>query len=103
MTIADGSKFLICIVLNSKMAESNNKIIILPWYDSDMCEQIIRLPKEIPSSLFMFRKYFTRANPKEKGGKIYIDVKLFHSKPPTEIIEDISWWLKKEKTEVFIK
>jgi len=87
----------------AKMEESDNKITLLPWYDSDMSEQPIRSFKDIPSALFMFKKYFTRANPNEKGGKIYTDLKLSHSKPLIEIKGDISWWLKKEQTDVFIK
>ena len=87
----------------SKMEESDSKITLLPWYDSDMNELPIQSYKDIPSALFMFKKYFTRANPNEKGGKIYTDVKLSHSKPLIEIKGDISWWLKKEQTDVFVK
>ena len=53
----------------SKMEESDNKIALLPWYDGDMGELPIRSFKDIPSALFMFKKYFTRANPNEKGVK----------------------------------
>jgi len=87
----------------SKMEESDNKVTLLPWYDSDMSEQPIKSFKDIPTALFMFKKYFTRGNPNEKGGKIYTDVKISHLKPIIEIKGDISWWLKKEKTDVFVK
>ena len=86
----------------AKMEESDNKITLLPWYDSDMSEQPIKSFKDIPTALFMFKKYFTRGNPNEKGGKIYTDVKISHLKPIIEIKGDISWWLKKEKTDVFV-
>ena len=87
----------------SKMEESDNKVTLLPWYDSDMSEQPIKSFKDIPTALFMFKKYFTRGNPNEKGGENYTDVKISHLKPIIEIKCDISWWLKKEKTYVFVK
>ena len=86
-----------------KMAESDNSVALLPWWDSDMGENVISSFKDIPTSLFMFKKYFQRANPNEKGGKVYTDLYLAHSKPIAEIQGDLSWWLKKEKIDIFLK
>ena len=79
----------------AKMTEVDNKIALLPWYDSNTGEYTIPSYKNIPTSLFLFKKYFQRANPNEKGGKVYTDLFFFHSKPIKELKGDMSWWLKK--------
>ena len=86
-----------------KMSESDKTIALLPWYDSDMGENIIHTYKDIPTSLFLFKKYFQRANPNEKGGKVYTDLFLLHAKPIEEIKGDMSWWLRKEKIDIYVK
>ena len=80
-----------------------DKVAIMPWFDSDMGENTLRKASDIPTSLFLFKKYFQRANPKEEGGKIYTDVYLSHTKPIEEIKGDLSWWLKKEHTDIWEK
>ena len=77
----------------AKMAESDPKVELLPWYMSDLGEDTITSFKDIPTSLFLFKKYFQRGNPKELGGKIYTDLYLSHSKPIKELQGDLSWWL----------
>ena len=86
----------------TKLVECDN-VAILPWYDSDMGENRIKQVSDTPSSLFMFEKYFQRANPKEKGEKIYTDIYLTHTKRIEIILEDLSWFLKKEKIDIFVK
>ena len=39
----------------SKMAESDNKMVLLKWYDSDMREKHIRSFKDIPTELFVLK------------------------------------------------
>ena len=75
----------------AKVLECDN-ISLLPWYKSDMCEDRIRKVADIPTSLFMFKKYFQRANPNEKGGKVYTDVMITHTKPMEVIVGDLSWF-----------
>ena len=87
----------------TKMQESDPKLEILPWYSNDIGEEPIKNFKSIPTSLFLFKKYFQRANPKENGGKIYTDVYISHSKPIEELTGDLSWWLKKEDIDIYIK
>ena len=48
----------------AKMEESDNKITLLPWYDSDMSEQPIRSFKDIPSALFYVQEVFYKGKPK---------------------------------------
>ena len=73
------------------MKECDPKLEILPWYDSDMGEDIVKSIKDTPSSLYLFKKYFQRAIPKEKGGMIYIDVSLSHCKSIIELKEYLEW------------
>ena len=73
----------------AKVLECDN-ISLLSWYESDMCEDRIRKVADIPTSLFMFKKYFQRANPNEKGGKVYTDVMITHTKPMEVIVRDLS-------------
>ena len=75
----------------------------MPWFNSDMGEAPLRKASDIPSSFFLFKKYFQRANPKEEGGKVYTDVYLSHTKPMEEIKGNLSWWLKKEKIVIYNK
>ena len=100
---ADKKLFAVASKWMAKILESDNKVHLLPWFDSDMGEDAISTFKDIPTSLFMFKKYFQRANPNEKGGKVYTDLYLAHSKPMKEIQGDLSWWLKKEKIDIFVK
>ena len=81
----------------AKMAESDKKVVLLPWYDSDCGEDTICSYKDIPTSLFLSKKHFHRAKPNEKGGKIYTDLFLNHSKPIDELQGDMSWWLKRRR------
>ena len=71
-----------------------DKVTLMPWFDSDIGEAPLRKASDIPSSFFLFKKYFQRANPKEEGGKVYTDVYLSHTKPMEEIKGNLSWWLK---------
>ena len=87
----------------TKLMECDNNVAILPWYDSDMGEDRITKVSNIPPSLFMFKKYFQRGNPKEEGGKVYTDVYLSHTKPMEVIKGDLSWFLKKEQIDIYIK
>ena len=84
------------------MKEYNPKLQILPWYDSDMGEDIVKTFKDILSSLFLFKKYFQRAMPKDKGGMIYNDVYISHCRPMNEIKGDLEWFLKKNKCSIFV-
>lgn len=85
------------------MAESDKKVAVLPWFDSDCGEDTIHSFKDIPTSLFLFKKYFQKAKPNEKGGMIYTDLFLNHSKPIDALLGDMSWWLKKEKIDIYVK
>lgn len=67
-----------------------------------MGEDIVKSFKDIPSSVFFFKKYFQRAMSKEKGGMIYIDVYISHCKTMNEIKGDLEWWLKKNECSIFI-
>ena len=58
----------------------NNKIALLPWYDSDTGEDTFRSYKNILTYFFLFKKYTQQSNPNEKGGKVYTDLFLSHSK-----------------------
>ena len=80
-----------------------NMVVIMPWFDSDMAEATTWKSYDIPSSLFLFKKYFQRENPKEEGGKVYNNVYLSHTKPMEDIRGDLSWWLNKEKADIYIK
>ena len=41
----------------TKLVECDN-VALLPWYDSYMGEERIKKVADVPSSLFMFKKYF---------------------------------------------
>ena len=75
--------------MDGKNGRKWQNILATLWYDNDMGGDTIRFFKDIPTTLYMLKKYFQ--------GKIYTDIKISHSKMVHEIQVDLSWWLKKEK------
>ena len=87
----------------SKMKDADAACKILPWFDDAISEAPIHSFKDIPSSLFIFKKYFSRARPSDKGGKVYTDVMITHSRPIDELKDDLDWWLRREQVDMFVK
>lgn len=45
----------------AKMQECDKKLEVLPWYTDDMTEDHLKSYKNIPITLYQFKKYFQRA------------------------------------------
>ena len=58
---ADQKLYLVAKKWMVKMAESDNNVTLLPWWDSDMGENTISSFKDIPTSLFMFKKILSKS------------------------------------------
>ena len=48
--------------------------------------------EDIPVQFGQFKNYFHRANPKDEGGRTYIDIYIKHTRPFAEIREDLSYF-----------
>ena len=87
----------------AKMLEVDTKCKLIPWFSDDHKEGPVESFKEIPTMLSRFRKYFCRARPKIEGGSVYMEIYMQHTKSIEEIKEDAEWWLKKEKSNMYVK
>ena len=80
----------------AKMQECDKKLEVLPWYTDDMTEDHLKSYKNIPITLYQFKKYFQRATHLNKMEGEFTLMCTFCTR-------NLSWWLKKENTNVFVK
>jgi hypothetical protein len=81
-------------ILSQLWSEDPN-VVVYPWADEHIREnRALHNPSELPSTNGALRRYFFRINPRPSGGPIYVMVRLGHSKPMTDIMEGIGWWLR---------
>ena len=62
-----------------------------------------RTPKNIPNTISKIRTYFTRAQVRLSGGKVFMDTFVQHTVPMDEIRRDSEWFLEENQMAMYIK
>jgi hypothetical protein len=52
---------------------------------------------KFPTTLSVFKRYFSRAQPNTKGQILYVLILMAHNSPYEDIMENIRWWLGEKK------
>ena len=77
---------------------------MIPWKKENELKFLqIKTVKDIPKQLGSFKNYFHCANPKDEGGRIYIDVYIKHTKPFKELREDLSYYFTSTRSNMYYK
>ena len=63
----------------------------------------IKDAKNIPNTISKIRTYFTRAQARSSGGKVFMDAFVQHTVPMDEIRGDSEWFLKENQMAIYIK
>ena len=104
-TQADVEMRSVFIQFFAKLKEADPTLVIHPWEDRENTTRqsgahlwkSIATPSQIPTTIAGIKKYFPRAIPRASGGHVYLSCHLGHSKPLSEIKEEISWWFQQEQ------
>ena len=86
-----------------KMKEVDAKFFILPWKVAERMKPAIRDVKKIPNMMSKIKTYFSRAQVRSNGGKVYTDVYVQHSIPIEDIKGDSEWFLRENKMGMYNK
>ena len=74
-----------------KMKETDEGFAMIPWKkENERKFTQLKELEDIPTQFGQFKNYFHRANPKDEGGRTYIDIYIKHTRPFAEIREDLS-------------
>ena len=82
---------------------ADNKLILFPYKSSDFASGSITKWEELPDSSVILKKYLNGLRPKPKGGDIYVNVLLGHSRDFTLIQEDCEFFIQAHKAGIFKK
>ena len=85
------------------LSQADNKLILFPYRSSDFTSGSITKWEELPDSSVILKKYLNGLRPKPKGGDIYVNVLLGHSKEFTCIQEDCEFFIQAQKAGIFKK
>ena len=86
------------------MVETDSAFSMVPWKKENEIKHLqIRKLEEIPKTLGAFKNYFHRANPKDEGGRAYVDVYIKHRKPFKELKEDLAYFFTSTRTNMYYK
>jgi len=83
--------------LIKKLKEADPTLLIAPYQERNQEERYLFGATGLPSTLTDIKKYFLGITPKSKGGACYARILLGHNRPVSEIMEDISWWLREQQ------
>ena len=87
----------------NKMQEIDKKFIVISWKTDEGPRSPIKEAKNIPTSMSKIRVYFTRAQVKTSGGKVYMDAFVQHTVPMKELRGDSEWFLEENKMAMYKK
>ena len=87
----------------NKMKEIDNKFTVISWKTEEGPKQPIKEEGNIPNTISKLRVYFTRAQVKTIGGKVFMDVFVQHTIPMDEIRGDAEWFMEENQIAMYKK
>jgi len=80
-----------------QLLSEDASLVVYPWADSDAASHPALIGSvAFPTAVGTLRRYFSRINPRPMGGQIYVQVRLGHTRPTSELLENLGWWFKSE-------
>mmetsp|Transcript_18204 Transcript_18204/g.27767 ORF Transcript_18204/g.27767 Transcript_18204/m.27767 type:complete len:214 (-) Transcript_18204:1119-1760(-) len=76
-------------------------MVVAPYKKEHQDMNHIHGASTIPTMQSKLKRYFVGISPKTKGESCFARVLIGHNKPLTEIMEDLTWWLKEQKTGIW--
>jgi hypothetical protein len=82
----------------AQLVDTDKTAVLAPWAEEHQQDNpLLSNLARFPTTLGVFKKYFSRAQPNTKGQTLYVSILMAHNSPIEEIMENIRWWLSEKK------